>query len=204
MKGHGPYSKILNWIQSEHAKSEFVPSVPPSPAALPEPRFQNLHRLTYHASGTLESPSSSPRVLKLEISLESRGLELDSDVAGSDVKHVPQASGTPQMWTGYQSEVDVLMPHRLDNAPIRHASSLTSSVDRWISDSPYKISPQPLMQPSLLFSNNTSPSWTHSERITIDPSSSGPNSCQQPSESGIWGDGTTSTPCFLPVSGSQL
>jgi hypothetical protein len=126
MKGHGPYSKILNWIQSEHAKSEFVSSVPPSPATLPEPRFQNLHRLTYHALGTLEPSSFSPGLLKLEIPLESRGLELDANVAGADVKHVLQTSGTPQMWTGYQSEVDVLMPHRLDNAPIRHASSLTS------------------------------------------------------------------------------
>lgn len=26
------------------------------------------------------------------------------------------------MWTGYQSEVDVLMPHRLDNTPIQSYS----------------------------------------------------------------------------------
>lgn len=95
--------------------SEFVPSVPPSLATPSEPRFQNFHRLTYRASGTLASPSSSPRVLKLEIPLEPRDpeVESDADVTDADMKHVLQASGTLRMWTGYQSEVDVLMPHRL-------------------------------------------------------------------------------------------
>lgn len=119
MKGRGPYSKILNWIQSEHARSEFVPSVPPSLITPSNPRFQNLHRLTYRASGTLASPSLSPRALKLEIPLETRDCESDTDVTNADMKHVLQASGTPRMWTGYQSEVDVLMPHRLDDNSIR-------------------------------------------------------------------------------------
>ena len=118
MKGHGPYSKILNWIKSEHAGSEFAPSVPPSLVAPSNPSLQNLHRLTYCASGTLASPSSSPRVLKLEIPLETRDVESDIDVTSADMKHVLRASGTPRMWTGYRSEVDVLMPHRLDLAPI--------------------------------------------------------------------------------------
>jgi len=115
MKGHGPYSKILNWIQSEHARSEFVPSVPPSLTAPSDPSFQNLHRLTYRASGTVTSPSSSPRVLKLEIPLETRDDE--SDIDFTNAEHVLHASGTPRMWMGYQSEVDVLMPHRLNVTP---------------------------------------------------------------------------------------
>jgi hypothetical protein len=118
MKGHGQYSKILNWIQSERTRSEFVPSVPPSLTTPSNSSFQNLHRLMYHTSGTPASPSSSPRVLKLEIPLETRDAESDIDVANADMKHVLHASGTPRMWTGYQSEVDVLMPHRLDDAPI--------------------------------------------------------------------------------------
>lgn len=118
MKGHGPYSKIVNWIHSEHARSEFVPNVPLSLAAPPNPSFQNLHRLTYRASGTLASPSSSPRILKLEIPLEARDVESDIDVANVDMNHALHASGTPRMWTGYQSEVDMLMPHRLDVTPI--------------------------------------------------------------------------------------
>jgi len=122
MKGHGPYSKILNWIQSEHARSEFVPSVPPSLATPSEPRFKNLHRLMYRASGTSTSPPPPPRILKLEIPLEPCDLESDADVTDTDTKHVLQASGTPIMWTGYQSEVDVLMPHRLDDAHIRSSS----------------------------------------------------------------------------------
>lgn len=117
MKGHGPYSKFLNWIQSEHARSEFAPGVPPSLAAPSNPSFQNLHRLTYRASGTLASPSLSPRVLKLEIPLETRDTESDTDVVNADMEHVLRASGTPRMWMGYQSEVDVLMPHRLDFTP---------------------------------------------------------------------------------------
>lgn len=119
MKGHGPYSKILNWIQSEHARSEFVPSVPPSPVTLSEPKFQNLHRLTYRALGTLTSPLSFPRFLKLEIPLEQRDLESDVNVTDVDMKHVLRTSGTPRMWIGYQSKVDVLMPHRLDGIRVR-------------------------------------------------------------------------------------
>lgn len=119
MRGHGPYSKILNWMQSEHAASEFVASVPPSLATPTEPRLQNLHRLTYRASGTPVPPSSSPRILKFEIPLETRDPEPDAGVTNSDTKHVLQASGTPRMWTGYQSEANVLMPHRLDDASIR-------------------------------------------------------------------------------------
>ena len=117
INGHGPYSKILNWIQSKHARSGFVPIVPPSFATPSESKFQNLHRLTYYASGTPASPSPSPRVLKLEIPLESRDPESDADVTDADTKHVLQTSGTPQMWAGCQSEVDVLMPHRYGGAP---------------------------------------------------------------------------------------
>ncbi|KAF9651892.1 hypothetical protein BDM02DRAFT_3110010 [Thelephora ganbajun] len=112
MKGHGPYSKILNWIQSERPRSEFVPSVPPSLATPSEPRFRNLHRLTYRASGTLTLPSSSPRVLKLEIPLELRDVGSDANVTNTTMEHILQTSGMPRMWMGCQSEVDMLMPHR--------------------------------------------------------------------------------------------
>lgn len=114
MKGHGPYSKILNWIQSEHPRSEFASSIPPSLATPPNSDFQNFHRLTYRAPGTLVSPLLSPEVLKLEIPLETRNVEPDVDVANADTKHLLQTSETPQMWAGYQSEVEVLMPHRSD------------------------------------------------------------------------------------------
>ena len=144
-----------------------MPSVPPF-ATPSNPRFQNLHRLTYHASGTLISPSSPSGVLKLEIPLETRDVESDIDVTNADMEHGLRASGTPQMWTGYQSEVDVLMPHRLDDTPTDHASWLTSIVDLWTSDSPSKTFPRLLTQPSLLFYSNTSQSWTHSERMTTD------------------------------------
>ena len=115
MQGHGPYSKILNWIKSEKTRSEFVPSVP-LPLTPSEPRFQNLHRLTYRASGTLES---SQGVLKLEIPLEPRDVESGVDVTDTDIKHVLRASGAPRMWTGYQSDVNMLIPHRSNDAPIR-------------------------------------------------------------------------------------
>lgn len=118
MHGYGPYSKILNWIKSENARSEFVASIPPFLAAPFEPRFQNLHRLTYRASGTLVSPLSSPRVLKLEIPLEPRDVESGADVTNTDLKHILRASGTPRMWTSYQSDVNMLIPHRSDNVPI--------------------------------------------------------------------------------------
>lgn len=130
MKGHGSYPKILNWIKTENARSEFVPSVPPSLAAPPGPKFQNLHRLTYRASGTLVSPSSSPGVLKFEVPLEPCDVEPDADVADADLKHVLRASGTPRMWTGYQSEVNMLIPHRSDGAPIPSYSSNDCLVDR--------------------------------------------------------------------------
>ena len=118
MKGHGPYSKILNWIKSKHPRSEFAPSIPPSFITSPDSDFQNFHRLTYRASGRRISPSSSPEILKLEIPFETRDVEQDIDTADADMKRLLQTSGTPQMWAGYQSEIDVLMPHRSDEVPI--------------------------------------------------------------------------------------
>lgn len=112
MKGHGPYSKILNWVKSENVRSEFVPCVPPPLVTPSQHEFKNLHRLTYRASAKLVSPSSFLRVLKLEIPLEPRDVDTDAEVIGTDMKHVLKASGTPQMWTGYQSVVDMLIPHR--------------------------------------------------------------------------------------------
>lgn len=142
MQGHGPYSKILNWIKSENARSEFVPSVP-LPLAPPEPRFQNFHRLTYRASGTLVLPSSSQRVLKFEIPLEPRDVESDAHVTDADLKHVLQASGTPRMWAGYQSKVNMLMPHRLDETHILSflSSPFTRPVDIQVTVQDFSLAP---------------------------------------------------------------
>jgi hypothetical protein len=117
MKGHGPYSKILNWINSENARSEFVPSMLPSFATPSQPSFQNLHRLTYRVLETPTSPQSSQKILKLEIPLEPRDFEPGVDVTSTDLRHVLRASGRPRMWTGYQSAADMLIPHRSESAP---------------------------------------------------------------------------------------
>jgi len=55
---------------------------------------------------------SHPRLLKLEIPLEPRGAEPDAVVTNAGLKPALQASGTPRTWTGYQSEVHMLIPHR--------------------------------------------------------------------------------------------
>lgn len=118
MEGFGPYSKILNWIESKKARFEFVPSIPPHLVAPSEPRFKNLHRLMYRSSGIFASPSSSMEVMKLEIPLEPHGAGLDVGVTGPDMYHILRASGTPRMWTGHQSEANVLMPQRSDGTYI--------------------------------------------------------------------------------------
>lgn len=160
MKGHGPYSKILNWIKSENARSEFAPSIPPS-FAPSESWFQNLHRLTYRVPGTPTSASSSQKVLKLEIPLEPRDAGPDADV--TDLRHVLQTSGTPRMWTGYQSAADMLIPHRSEFPPLLSYSPAHYFAGQWTFDSLSKISPFLQMHPSLSFSNDMSPGWTHSE-----------------------------------------
>lgn len=57
--------------------------------------------------------------MKLEIPLEPRDVESGVDVTDTDIKHVLRASGAPRMWTGYQSDVNMLIPHRSNDAPIR-------------------------------------------------------------------------------------
>lgn len=114
LKGHGQYSKFLNWIRSEATRSEFVPSIPPSLAAPSEREFQNLHRLTYRTSG-ISASQPSQKVLKFEVPLEPHDAESAVSAIDADLKHVLRASGPPRMWTGYRSKVNMLIPHRSDS-----------------------------------------------------------------------------------------
>lgn len=167
MKGHGPYSKILNWVKSENVRSEFVPCVPPPLVTPSQHEFKNFHRLTYRSSATLLSPPSFPRVLKLEIPLEPRDVDADTEVIGIDMKHVLKASGTPQMWTGYQSVVDMLIPHRSAGVRTTLYPSTDCFVGQLISGSLPRISPSLQPQPSLSFSGNMLPNWMPSKCIAM-------------------------------------